>query len=139
MNRNHVEQQSPRSHPRRVAPSRRKARRRVAKKAVTATPEQIAPESWLRVLLVEDDSAYAEFANAMLQGTSSVRVTLDCVPLLRNAVDRLAEHSYDIALVDLNLPDARELEALTTLVAVAPELPLVILGSMGNEKPALMR
>src|ERR1022692_1539640 len=94
-------------------------------------------ESSLRILLIEDDSAYAEFVKAMLQGTSSVPVTLDCEPLLRGAVNRLAAHAYDIALVDLGLPDARDLEALTTLVAVAPELPLVILSSTRDEQLAL--
>ena len=97
----------------------------------------MSTESSLRILLIEDDSAYAEFVEAMLQGTSSVRVAVDCVPLLRSAVDCLAEHAYDIALVDLGLPDARDLEALTTLVAVVPELPVVILSSMGDEQLAL--
>ena len=73
----------------------------------------------------------------MLQGTSSVIVTLDRVPLLRVAMDRLAKHSYDVALLDLCLPDAKNLEALTSLVSVAPELPLVILSSMENEQLAL--
>jgi diguanylate cyclase (GGDEF)-like protein len=78
----------------------------------------------LRILLVEDDPAYAEFTRTMLRTTT---VTLDHTTSVHAAVDKLADSVYDLVLLDLGLPDAFELEALNRLVGAAPDLPLVIL------------
>jgi diguanylate cyclase len=91
----------------------------------------------LRILLVEDDPAYAELTRAMLRTTSAASVTLDHTTSVHAAVDKLAEGSYDIVLLDLGLPDAQELEALNSVVSAAPDLPLVILTGMENEVMAL--
>ena len=94
-------------------------------------------EAPLRVLLVEDDPAYAELTRAMLRTTKASTVTLDHTNSVRAAVDRLAEAAYDIVLLDLGLPDAQDLEALNSLVGAAPDLPLVILTGTENEVLAL--
>ena len=91
----------------------------------------------LRILLIEDDSAHAEFTQTMLEGVSSTRMSLDHTTSVRGAIDRLAHQLYDIALLDLGLPDAQELEALKSLVGAAPHLPLVILTSTENDGLAL--
>src|SRR5205823_8882600 len=87
----------------------------------------------LRILLVEDDPAYAELTRAMLRTTSGTAVILDHTTSVHAAVDRLADTQYDIVLLDLGLPDAQELEALNSLVGAAPDLPLVILTGTENE------
>ena len=61
----------------------------------------------MRVLLVEDDPAYAELTRAMLKTTSGTNVTLDHTTSVHAAVDRLADHQFDIVLLDLGLPDAQ--------------------------------
>src|SRR5436190_11222406 len=94
-------------------------------------------ESPMRILLVEDDPAYAELTRAMLRTTSGTAVTLDHATSVHAAVDRLADGQYDIVLLDLGLPDAQELEALNSLVGAAPDLPLVILTGTENEVLAL--
>lgn len=91
----------------------------------------------MRILLVEDDPAYAELTRAMLNTTSGTTVTLDHTTSVHAAVDKLAEGKYDIVLLDLGLPDAQELEALNSLVGAAPDLPLVILTGTENEVLAL--
>src|ERR1051325_205286 len=91
----------------------------------------------LRILLVEDDPAYAELTRAMLRTTSGTHVTLDHTTSVHMAVDKLADNQYDIVLLDLGLPDAQELEALNSLVGAAPDLPLVILTGTENEVLAL--
>src|SRR5476651_1913053 len=90
----------------------------------------------LRILLVEDDPAYAELTRAMLRTMS---VTLDHATSVRAAVNQLtdAEGPYDVVLLDLGLPDAQELEALNSLVGAAPDLPLVILTGTESEVLAL--
>jgi diguanylate cyclase (GGDEF)-like protein len=103
---------------------------------MSATPgtEQ---ESSLRILLVEDDSDQAAFTQTMLQAVWATCVRLDHTTSVRGAIDRLSDYSYDVALLDLGLPDAQELEALNSLVGAAPDLPLVILTGTENETLAL--
>jgi diguanylate cyclase (GGDEF)-like protein len=73
----------------------------------------------------------------MLQSVSTECVRLDHTTSVRGAIEQLAGHSYDIALLDLGLPDAQELEALSSLVGAAPDLPFVILTGTENEALAL--
>jgi diguanylate cyclase (GGDEF)-like protein len=92
----------------------------------------------LRILLVEDDPAYAELTRAMLRTTSASSVELDHTTSVHAAINKLTGGgSYDIVLLDLGLPDAQELEALNSLVGAAPDLPLVILTGMESEVLAL--
>ena len=98
---------------------------------------QGVPESCLRILLVEDDSDQAAFTMAMLQTAWAAGVRLDHTTSVRGAIDRLSDRSYDVALLDLGLPDAQELEALNSLVGAAPHLPLVILTGTENDTLAL--
>jgi len=100
-------------------------------------PEGVTPQTSLRILLVEDDSDQAAFTETMLQTASAAAVRLDHTTSVRGAIDRLSGHSYDVALLDLGLPDAQELEALNSLVGAAPDLPLVILTGTENEVLAL--
>jgi diguanylate cyclase (GGDEF)-like protein len=95
----------------------------------------VTSEPCLRVLLVEDDSDHAAFTQAMLQAVWAARVLLDHATSVRGAIDRLSHQPYDVALLDLGLPDAQDLEALNSLVGAAPDLPLVIL--TGTESDAL--
>lgn len=91
----------------------------------------------LRILLVEDDPAYAELTRAMLRTTSGTSLTLDHATSVHQAVEKLNDGEFDIVLLDLGLPDAQELEALNSLVGAAPDLPLVILTGTENEVLAL--
>src|SRR5262245_13705352 len=62
----------------------------------------------LRILLIEDDSAYAEFTQTMLESARPSRIEVDHTTSVRGAIDLLASQLYDIALLDLGLPDAQE-------------------------------
>jgi len=80
----------------------------------------------LRVLLVEDDEAFAAFLRAALAAG-------DEPPELRRAADladalaTIERTESDAVLLDLNLPDSRGLDTLRALLAVAPHLPVVVL------------
>jgi PleD family two-component response regulator len=100
-------------------------------------PRRMADASLVRVLLVEDDASYARYIAATLQGVGSVRFVPDHAGSLNNAKRRLAQGPYDIVLLDLGLPDAQELDALTALVEVVPDLPIIILSTAENEVLAL--
>lgn len=91
----------------------------------------------LRLLLVEDDAGYAGFIGATLMSVASANFQYDHVTSIRAAVERLTEKVYDLVLLDLGLPDAADLDALTTVVAVVPDLPVVILSGAEDEALAL--
>jgi diguanylate cyclase (GGDEF)-like protein len=94
-------------------------------------------DAYVRILLVEDDVMYARFAQKMLESIRSTRFQLAHATSVQCAIERLAVAAPDIVLLDLGLPDAQELEALTALVDAAPNLPIVILSGTEDEVLAL--
>ena len=91
----------------------------------------------LRLLLVEDDRSYAEYVGTTLRSVTSGRFHYDHVASIRAAVERLSRASYDLVLLDLGLPDSTDLEGLATVMAIAPETPVVILSGAEDEVLAL--
>ena len=94
-------------------------------------------DAYVRILLVEDDVTYARFAQKMLESVRSTRFQLAHATSVHGAIERLTVAAPDIVLLDLGLPDAQALEALTALVDAAPNLPIVILSGTEDEVLAL--
>ena len=101
-----------------------------------STPQPAAPAR-TRVLIVEDDEGYARLVGDLLDGSGSIAFHHDHAGSVADAVDRLARGPYDIVLLDLGLPDARDLDALRTLVPLAPEVPIVVLSGAESEELAI--
>ena len=80
----------------------------------------------LRVLLVEDSAADAELAEALLREVLPDAV-VTCVGRLDAALSCLAAETFDVALVDLSLPDASDLEPMLGLRAACRSLALIVL------------
>src|SRR5215217_2531958 len=86
----------------------------------------------MRVLLVEDDDGDALIVEEELE-LSSVQVALGRARTLAEAAAAdLA--SYDCALLDLNLPDAAGLDGLRRLRELAPELAVLVLTGLDDER-----
>ena len=80
----------------------------------------------MRILVVEDDAPLAEFLHQRLvQEQFAVQVVADRSEALRLATDQ----SYDLALLDLNNPEAAGLELLRSIRAKKPDLPVLIVTS----------
>jgi diguanylate cyclase (GGDEF)-like protein len=94
-------------------------------------------DAYVRILLVEDDVTYARFAQEMLEGVRSTCFQLAHATSMHDAIERLAVAAPHIILLDLGLPDAQGLDALTALVDAAPNLPIVILSGTEDEVLAL--
>jgi diguanylate cyclase (GGDEF)-like protein len=90
----------------------------------------------LRVLLVEDSLADADLVTALLE-EGRVPVLVEHAPSLSGALTALSAAPWDVALVDLSLPDAWGLDVVETLRAAYPELPLVVLTGLEDETMAL--
>jgi signal transduction histidine kinase len=85
----------------------------------------------LRVLLVEDDTAFASFLGvALAAGTEPAAV--QAAGDLRGALDQIRSTSPDAVVLDLNLPDSDGLATLRAVLAAAPQLPVVVLTGVAD-------
>ena len=100
---------------------------------VTAVAESAAPE--LRVLLVEDDADDVLLCRDAIR-RSGLSCRLSVVGSLGEAIACLEQARADVALVDLSLPDAEKLEAVTTLAGRFTQLPIVVLTGLHDEQAA---
>ena len=62
---------------------------------------------------------------------------MERVPRLGDATDCLQRQDWDVALLDLTLPDSAGLDSLDVLVRTAPSLPVVVLTNTNDENLAL--
>src|SRR5664279_1720389 len=91
----------------------------------------------VRVLLVEDNVVNARFAEGLLANIDDQVFKVQCGDTLVAALDLLVHNTYDVALVDLSLPDSNGLETFLTIQRHAPELPIIIVTSLEDEAVAL--
>jgi diguanylate cyclase (GGDEF)-like protein/PAS domain S-box-containing protein len=91
----------------------------------------------IRVLLVEDNSTDALVAQDDLAYAVGVAFTVKWVQRLQGALDCLAEQSFDVVLLDLNLPDSDGMGTFSRLRVAAPTVPMVVLSNRADEALAL--
>ena len=83
-----------------------------------------------KILLIEDNPADAGLIQELLSGE---RYGLEWVGRLALGLERLRSPGIDVVLLDLALPDSRELEGLDKILAQVPSLPVVILTGLQEE------
>jgi PAS domain S-box-containing protein len=86
-----------------------------------------------RALLIEDNPADAHFFGEMLRTAGAWQIQLTHVQTLGAALECLSSAEFDVALVDLSLPDACGIEAVVHLHGSFPSLPLVVLTDLDDE------
>jgi diguanylate cyclase (GGDEF)-like protein/PAS domain S-box-containing protein len=85
------------------------------------------------ILLIEGNPEDAQSLREMLNEQVERSVDMTHVESMTEAETLLAEHAFDIILLDLGLPDAQGLEAVRRTHAAAPRIPLVVLTGLGDE------
>ena len=90
----------------------------------------------IKVLLVEDNVADARLLKEELADAVDARFEVKHAARLSEAVKRLKEERFAIALVDLSLPDAQGLETVLTIQKLAAHLPIVVLTGLENDDVA---
>lgn len=81
----------------------------------------------MHLLLVEDHDAYAE-SFVMLIDAYAPDATVVHARTLQAGADALELYGpFDVVVVDLSLPDAKETVAVRLLVRMAPDTPIVVL------------
>jgi DNA-binding NtrC family response regulator len=92
----------------------------------------------LRVLIVERSGDVAAALEEALHA-SDPRLSFETSASLADARSRVAQGGVDVVLLDLQMPDALDPDAIASIQELAPTLPLVILTKQGagNEEAAL--
>jgi diguanylate cyclase (GGDEF)-like protein len=99
---------------------------------VLAAIPQSASRS-LRLLIVEDDLRSAESLREMLEISEEPRFTIRHVTTAAAACDVVSSETIDVVLLDLGLPDAKDLQALNRLEECINEIPVIVLTGRGDE------
>jgi DNA-binding response OmpR family regulator len=94
-------------------------------------------ETVLQILLVEDDAEFAQLLADWLRAELRGAAALYTRRSLRDAMEHLRTHTVDVLLLDLNLPDSRELDTLQAILARFPATPTVIVTGLPEEDLAL--
>ncbi len=94
-------------------------------------------DSTVRVLLVEDDASEVALIENLISEAPSGRFALISVGLVRQALDHLSQNNYDVLLLSLTLPDGRGLSNLNQVQAIAPTIPVIVIGNVNDERLAL--
>jgi signal transduction histidine kinase len=92
----------------------------------------------LRVLLVEDDPGDAHLTRKALSQLVDPKFEIDQSDSLAGAKDRLGSSDYDVALLDLGLPESSGIETLARFNAICAEpVPVIVLTNLEDEQAAL--
>ena len=91
----------------------------------------------MRVLLVEDDPVYAAVLRSTLAFAGGGPWVVESVESFAAARERLMRGGIDAVLLDLRLPDANGLEAVSQLCAEFATVPVLVLTALDDESLAL--
>ena len=88
----------------------------------------------IKLLLVDDNAEDVFLTRRMLENSAGrFQFQIDHCSNLTDALDYLAGPNPDIVLLDLGLPDSLGLETLERVLAVAPNLPIVVFTGLSDE------
>ena len=91
-----------------------------------------APVLTPKILLIENDPAVAEKIRAALAVPGSGPFEVEWTRQLSESLGRLGKKGIDAVLLELSLPDSHGIATFDKLFAVAPDIPILVLGN-GNE------
>lgn len=91
----------------------------------------------IRVLLVEDNPGDVRFIQELLAEARNDWFDLVQVDRLAAGLERLMAGGIDAVLLDLDLPDSKELGTFGAMYGQAPETPIMVLSSLDDEAVAI--
>lgn len=87
----------------------------------------VSMHSSLNILIIEDNPGDARLVQEHIREHSTKEQQITHVETLQSALESLQETAFDVALLDLGLPDAQNLSGLIELVKAHRELPIVVI------------
>ena len=94
-------------------------------------------EETIQILMVEDNPTDQLLVREELAEFASLRFELSCAERLEAGLELLAGRPFDVALLDLSLPDAQGLETVRRMHERFPLLPIVVLTGLSDERLGL--
>ena len=91
----------------------------------------------VRILLVEDNPGDARLLREQLREAASLPFELVHAERLSDGRDRARDGGADIVLLDLSLPDAQGLDTVRSMMEAAPEVPIIVLTGLDDDRTAL--
>ena len=91
----------------------------------------------INILLIEDNPGDAHLVEVMLSQPEESCFRLHIADSLSVAYEKINNNDFQVALLDMNLPDGEGIENITALRIAAPNLPIVVLSGRRDELFAL--
>lgn len=89
------------------------------------------------LMIIEDDASYANVLTKFVAHMPGLPVRWKHCDLLETAERILAEETFHLALLDLNLPDSQGLQTFSRLAESYPDMGILVLTGMKDEKLAI--
>lgn len=90
-----------------------------------------------KVLLIEDESAVADFIESILTAAEGVKFTVSRARRVRGAEKLLKSESFDCIVTDLWLPNGEGTDTLTRIATAAKSIPVIVATGMEFEGKSL--
>jgi two-component system sensor histidine kinase/response regulator len=87
----------------------------------------------IHALLIEDDPDDILLLKDTLAEVGLGKIKLDYSDRLSRGLIQLSGQTYDVILLDLNLPDSRGLDTLMTTIKRFPKIPVVVLSGLADD------
>jgi diguanylate cyclase (GGDEF)-like protein/PAS domain S-box-containing protein len=87
----------------------------------------------INILLIEDSIADAELLRMFLSNAKDMSFSLQLAERLSKGLADLQERSFDVVLVDLNLPDSQGIETALTVRKHSERVPIIVLTGFDDE------
>lgn len=94
-------------------------------------------EKTIKILLIEDDPGDVLLIRQMLRKSHLINHELQSSERLSEGLKYIRNEKFDIVLLDLGLPDSHGLDALRTIIAEEPGLPVVVITGVADEEVGL--
>src|SRR5437899_78451 len=87
-----------------------------------------------RILVVDDEEMIRETLRDILQDEG---YKVDLSPNGEDALNQIRKTKYDVVLCDIKMPKVDGLEVLEKAIALAPDLPVIMISGHGNVETAV--
>ncbi len=91
----------------------------------------------MKILLVEDNSLESELIRAELFTQNAQILNIQVVKRLHEAVKLIENHSFDLILLDLSLPDSKGIDTLITMKKKSLNIPIIVLTANSDSDLAI--
>lgn len=88
----------------------------------------------IKVLLIEDNPGDARLIREMMKEAKNISFDLKCTRWLESGLKLIARGGVDVVLLDLGLPDSQGFETFAKTYALKPQLPIIVLSGLEDEK-----